>query len=80
MIIPTQIEHVVVIDPEILGGTPCFLGTRVPLATFLDHVEAGYSLDRFLRGYSSVKREHAKVVLEWLSDESRKTVGLVLAS
>jgi uncharacterized protein (DUF433 family) len=80
MIIPTQIEHVVVSDPEILGGTPCFLGTRVPLATFLDYVEAGYSLDRFLRGYSSVKREHAKVVLEWLSDESRKTVGLVLAS
>jgi uncharacterized protein (DUF433 family) len=80
MIIPTQIEHVVVSDPEILGGTPCFLGTRVPLATFLDYVEAGYSLDRFLRGYSSVKREHAKVVLEWLSDESRKTVGLVVAS
>ena len=80
MTIPIQIQHIVVSDPEILGGTPCFLGTRVPLATFLDHVEAGYSLDRFLRGYSSVQRDQAQVVLEWLSDESRKTVGLVLAS
>ncbi len=80
MIIPSQIEDIVVSDQEVLGGTPCFIGTRVPLTTFLDHVEAGYSPDRFLRGYSSVQRDHAKAVLEWLSDESRRSVGLAVAS
>ena len=80
MTIPKELQSTIVIDQEILGGTPCFKGTRVPLATFLDHVETGYSLDRFLKGYSSVHREQAQAVLEWLSNQSRKTVGLELAS
>jgi uncharacterized protein (DUF433 family) len=78
--IPDELKDVIVSDPEISGGTPCFKGTRVPLATFLDHVEVGYSLDEFLKGYSSVRREQAALVLEWLSHESRKTIGLDLAS
>lgn len=66
--------------PDILGGTPCFKGTRVPLATFLDHVELGYALDRFLKGYSSVDRDQALIVLEWLGRNSREAMGLDLAS
>lgn len=80
MTVPTDLESVLKIDPEILGGTPCFSGTRVPLATFFDHVETGYSLDRFLKGYSSVSREQAQAVLRWLSDQSRQTIGLELVS
>jgi len=48
----------------------------VPLATFLDHVEVGYSLDRFLKGYSSVRREQTTTVLEWFCDQGRKTIGI----
>ena len=76
MSIPIELQATIEVDPEILGGTPCFKGTRVPLATFIDHVETGYSLDRFLRGYSTVHREQAKTVLEWLGDQTRKTIGL----
>ena len=46
------------------GGTPVFKGTRVPVKTFLDYLEAGDCLDDFLREYPSVTREQAFVVLE----------------
>ncbi len=80
MTIPNELVEIITVDPEVLGGTPCFRGTRVPLATFLDHIEVGISLDRFLEGYSSVKREQAEAVLEWQSRESRRSIGLDLAS
>jgi len=80
MTIPKQLAGTIVSDPDILGGTPCFKGTRVPLATFLDYMETGYSLDRFLRGFSSVHREQAVAVLEWQADQSRHAIGLELAS
>ena len=76
--IPDTLETVVAVDPEILGGTPCFVGTRVPLATFFDHVETGYSLDRFLQGYGSVRREQAQAVLDWFTEESRRSIGIDL--
>lgn len=51
-------------DPEILGGTPVFRGTRVPIQTLFDHLEAGDSLDTFLDDFPSVTREVAVAVLE----------------
>jgi uncharacterized protein (DUF433 family) len=51
-------------DPDILGGTPVFVGTRVPVKTFLDYLEAGDSLDEFLDHFPSVSREQAISVLE----------------
>lgn len=80
MRIPDQLKQAIICDPEILGGTPCFKGTRVPLSTFLDHIEAGISLEKFLEGYSSVQKDQAQLVLEWLSQESRKSIGIELAS
>jgi uncharacterized protein (DUF433 family) len=47
-------------DPEILGGTPVFVGTRVPLRNLIDYLEGGYSLDDF----PSVRREQAIAALE----------------
>ncbi|HEX8636029.1 MAG TPA: DUF433 domain-containing protein [Pyrinomonadaceae bacterium] len=49
---------------DILGGTPVFAGTRVPVQTLFDYLEGGDSLDEFLDDFPSVSREHAVKVLE----------------
>jgi uncharacterized protein (DUF433 family) len=51
-------------DPEILGGTPVFVGTRVPIKNLFDYLEAGDSLDEFLTSFPSVTREQAVAALE----------------
>jgi uncharacterized protein (DUF433 family) len=51
-------------DPEIMGGTPVFVGTRVPVETLLDDLEAGDPLDEFLEDFPSVSREQVVAVLE----------------
>jgi uncharacterized protein (DUF433 family) len=51
-------------DPEILGGTPVFVGTRVPVKTLFDYLEAGDSLEVFLEQFPSVRREQAIAALE----------------
>jgi uncharacterized protein (DUF433 family) len=55
---------VVVIDPEIMSGTPCFAGTRVPVRNLLDYLEGGATLDEFLAQFPSVAREQAVTYLE----------------
>ena len=57
-------QSVIVSDPEILGGTPCFRGTRVPVDSLIDYLEAGDSLDEFLDNFPSVSREAAIATLE----------------
>jgi uncharacterized protein (DUF433 family) len=52
-------------DAEILGGTPVFAGTRVPVQSLFDHLEAGDAIGDFLEGFPSVKREQVLAVLEW---------------
>lgn len=54
----------VVSDPEILGGTPVFVGTRVPVRILFEHLEAGDSLEIFLEDFPTVSRELAVQVLE----------------
>jgi uncharacterized protein (DUF433 family) len=51
-------------DPEILGGTPVFVGTRVPVKILFDYLEAGDSLEVFLAEFPSVTREQAVAALE----------------
>jgi uncharacterized protein (DUF433 family) len=51
-------------DPAILGGMPVFVGTRVPVQSLFDHLESGDSIDDFLEGFPSVKREQVIAVLE----------------
>lgn len=55
-------------DPEILGGTPVFVGTRVPVRSLFDYLEGGDSLDEFLRQFPSVKREQAVAALDLARD------------
>lgn len=59
----TVTSSVVHADPEILGGTPVFVGTRVPVRTLLDYLEAGDPLDEFLEDFPSVTREQAVAAL-----------------
>ena len=63
-----KLESVIHSDPEILGGAPVFVGTRVPVRSLFDHLEAGDSFDDFLEGFPSVRREQVIAVLE----ESRR--------
>ncbi len=55
-------------DPEILGGTPVFFRTRVPLRNLIDYLEQGYSLDEFLDDFPSVTRPQALAALEAARD------------
>jgi uncharacterized protein (DUF433 family) len=57
----TEIIHS---DPEILGGTPVFVGTRVPVRILLDYLEGGEPLEEFLENYPSVSRQQAVGFLE----------------
>jgi uncharacterized protein (DUF433 family) len=59
-----QLTGVVHIDPEIMGGTPVFVGTRVPLQNLIDYLEGGESIEDFLDGFPSVKREQVIAVIE----------------
>lgn len=60
---------------DVLGGAPVFAGTRVPVQTVLDYLEAGERLDDFLDDFPTVTREHAVAVLElakqWLATDAR---------
>lgn len=55
---------VIVKDPDILGGTPVFRGTRVPIQTLFDYLEGGDTLEDFLEGFPTVSREAAVMALE----------------
>ncbi len=58
------VKPLVHIDPDILGGTPVFVGTRVPAHTLLDYISAGDSLEVFLDHFPTVSREQAIAALE----------------
>lgn len=60
----TSVSNVLRSDPDILGGTPVFVGTRVPVRTLLDYLEAGDSLDDFLDDFPTVTRQHAVTALQ----------------
>lgn len=57
-------DPVIHIDPETLGGTPVFIGTRVPLQALIDYFEGGHSLAEFLDDFPTVSREQAIAALE----------------
>jgi uncharacterized protein (DUF433 family) len=57
-------DAVVSTSPDIMGGTPVFPGTRVPVQTLLDYIEAGDTIDEFLLGFPTVTRDHVVAFLE----------------
>ena len=58
------VDDLITIDPDILGGTPVFKGTRVPVRTLFEYLENDYSLEEFLECFPSLNREMVRKVLE----------------
>jgi len=59
-------------SPDVLGGTPVFAGTRVPVQTLLDYIEAGETIDEFIGGFPAVSREQ---VIDFLEDAKNKVIA-----
>ncbi len=58
-----ELKKLISSNPETLGGTPVFMGTRVPVASLFSHLEQGYSVDGFIEEFPSVKKEQAHQLL-----------------
>lgn len=69
-------EPIVHTDPEILGGKPVFVGTRVPVKSLFDHLEAGDSIDEFLESFPSVSRAQAVAALELAREMTEARAGI----
>ena len=59
-----DVKGIIHSDPEIMGGTPVFVGTRVPLQNLIDYLEGGESVEDFLDAFPTVKREQVVAVIE----------------
>ena len=70
-----DLKGIVHSDSEIMGGTPVFVGTRVPLQNLVDALEGGESIDDFLEGFPSVARSQAIAVIEAGQLKMLETVG-----
>ncbi len=60
-------------SPDVMGGTPVFAGTRVPVQTLLDYLKAGESIDDFLDGFPTVAREQ---VIAFLEEAGKQLIGM----
>ena len=61
------VSNPIISNPGILGGTPVFKGTRVPVCNLIEYLESGYTLEDFLTGFPTVKKTQVKQVLKLLS-------------
>lgn len=68
------LKGIVHTDPEIMGGTPVFVGTRVPLQNLIDYLQSGESIEDFLDGFPSVGREQVVAVIEAAKFKMLETV------
>ncbi len=68
-------NSVINVDKEIMGGTPVFMGTRVPIQSLFDYVEGGDTLEDFLRSFPSVKKKQAIEVLK-LADKITQSFAM----
>ena len=68
-------EPIITASPDVMGGTPVFAGTRVPVQTLLDYLKAGESIDDFLEGFPSVSREKVIAFLEEAEEQIAKMVA-----
>ncbi len=58
----------IISHPEILGGRPVFIGTRVPVSNLIEYIESGNTVNDFLQGFPTVKKQQVKQVLNLLSN------------
>jgi uncharacterized protein (DUF433 family) len=79
MTIPSELEGILVTDPDTLSGAVRFKGTRVPVQALIDTLDFGHGIDEFLDGWPNVRREDAEAVIRWEQNYARQTFGLELA-
>ena len=65
-------QSVVKIDPEVMSGAPCFVGTRVPIQNLMDYLEGGDSIDEFLEDFPTVSRQQ---VISFLEEAKRSVLA-----
>jgi uncharacterized protein (DUF433 family) len=80
MVIPKELENVLVSTADTLGGSVRFKGTRVPVQALIDTLDAGHGLDYFLEGWPDVTEEQARSVISWEQENARQVFGLKIAS
>jgi uncharacterized protein (DUF433 family) len=78
--VQSQAMNPIKIDPEILGGTPCFAGTRVPMKTLFDVLQSGHDIEYFLVGFPTVTREQAIAVMELAKEKILSTASTASAA
>ena len=78
MTIPSGLERVLKIDPNIMYGAVCFTGTRIPVTVFLDNLAEGMGMEEFLAEYPTITRTQAEAVLRWENNAFRTAAGLQL--
>jgi uncharacterized protein (DUF433 family) len=65
-------KQIITTSPDVMGGTPCFAGTRVPVQTLIDYLKGGETIDDFLDGFPTVTREQ---VVAFLEEAEKPTVS-----
>ncbi len=70
-----RMSEIVSVDPDLMHGTPCFRGTRVPVRLFLDDLKSGYTIEEFLAGCPTVTREQVERYLELVQDLVTECAG-----
>lgn len=78
MIIPTELEDVLVANPETLSGAVRFRGTRVPVQALIDTLSRGLPVSDFLEGFPDVNEEQALAFVVWEQNNARRIFGLEL--
>lgn len=68
-------KQIISSSPDVMGGTPVFAGTRVPIQTFIDYIKGGESIDDFLEGFPTVDREQVIAFLEAAQEQMIKMVA-----
>ncbi len=68
-------EQIITSSPEVMGGTPVFAGTRVPVQTLVDYLKGGESIDEFLEGFPSVTKRQVIAFLEEAEEQISKMVA-----
>jgi uncharacterized protein (DUF433 family) len=68
-------QSVIASSPDVLGGTPVFAGTRVPIQTFIEYIKGGESIDDFLDGFPTVSREQILLFLDQAKEQMTKLVA-----
>ena len=77
--IPHQLKGVLSQNPNIMSGSICFTGTRIPVKILLDNIHDGVSIIEFMDAYPDLAIEQIQAVLDWQDSESRKALGLDVA-